>query len=98
MIATVLFTFLQAVSVLPLAAATIDAAAFAPNDIIERDVVIIGGGAAGAHAAVKLRQEYGKTVLVIEKEDMLVRLQGPNPARGGETGGVLTGPFARVAT
>jgi ribulose 1,5-bisphosphate synthetase/thiazole synthase len=36
------------------------------------DVAIIGGGATGAYAAVRLREDYGKSVLVIEKENKLV--------------------------
>ncbi|KAG8673849.1 hypothetical protein FPOAC2_07322 [Fusarium poae] len=35
------------------------------------DVAIIGGGATGAYAAVRLREDYGKSVLVIEKENKL---------------------------
>ena len=65
-------TILKAVSALPVVTAIIDASDFAPNDIIEKDVVIIGGGASGAHAAVKLRQDFGKSVVVIEKATTLV--------------------------
>ncbi|KAL6915273.1 hypothetical protein ACHAP8_010561 [Fusarium lateritium] len=35
------------------------------------DIAIIGGGATGAYAAVRLREDYGKSVLVIEKENKL---------------------------
>ncbi|CAF3652357.1 hypothetical protein SNK03_007547 [Fusarium graminearum] len=37
----------------------------------EVDVAIIGGGATGSYAAVRLREDYGKSVLVIEKENRL---------------------------
>lgn len=40
---------------------------------IARDVAIIGGGAAGAHAAVRLREDFGKSVVVVEKQNRLVR-------------------------
>ena len=38
---------------------------------LSRDIVIIGGGASGAHAAVWLR-DHGKSVIVVEKRDTLV--------------------------
>lgn len=37
---------------------------------LERDVVVIGGGAAGTHAAVRLQQE-GKSVALLERNDRL---------------------------
>lgn len=40
-------------------------------EVINRDVVIVGGGASGAHAAVKLR-DMGKSVVLVEKRDILV--------------------------
>ncbi|KAK8876733.1 FAD dependent oxidoreductase [Apiospora arundinis] len=40
------------------------------SDAVERDVVVIGGGAAGSHAAVWLR-DHGKTVALVEKQDTL---------------------------
>jgi len=52
------------------AATAIDETAFATSDIIERDVCVIGGGASGTYAAVRLRQN-GKSVALIEKEDRL---------------------------
>ncbi|KAK1973343.1 amine oxidase [Colletotrichum cereale] len=39
--------------------------------IIEKDVLILGGGASGAHAAVRLREDLNKTVVVVEKQDHL---------------------------
>lgn len=47
---------------------------FAPSDIIEKDVVIIGGGASGTYAAVMLREEYNVSIEVVEIKDRLVRL------------------------
>ena len=41
---------------------------------ITRDVAIIGGGASGAHAAVRLREDFGKSVIVVEKKNRLVRI------------------------
>lgn len=39
---------------------------------ITRDVAIIGGGASGAHAAVRLREDFDKSVIVVEKRNRLV--------------------------
>lgn len=41
------------------------------KETITRDVVVIGGGASGAHAAVWLR-DNGQSVVVVEKADQLV--------------------------
>lgn len=40
--------------------------------LVSTDVVIIGGGASGSHAAVRLT-DYGQDVIVIEKQSNLVR-------------------------
>jgi NADPH-dependent 2,4-dienoyl-CoA reductase/sulfur reductase-like enzyme len=40
------------------------------DKVISRDISIVGGGAAGTYAAVRL-QDLGKTVLLIEKIDRL---------------------------
>ncbi|KAF4458809.1 amine oxidase [Fusarium albosuccineum] len=47
------------------------AAAADYSSVIERDVVIIGGGASGAHAAFRLREDVGKSIVLIEKEARL---------------------------
>ncbi|GJC83373.1 beta-cyclopiazonate dehydrogenase [Colletotrichum liriopes] len=47
-----------------------DESAFKPEDIIQRDVLIVGGGATGAYAAVRLRDQ-NKTVAVVERADKL---------------------------
>ncbi|KAK0387078.1 hypothetical protein NLU13_5391 [Sarocladium strictum] len=43
----------------------------APGKPIKKDVLVIGGGASGAHAAVRLRDDYGLSVALIEKQDIL---------------------------
>ncbi|KAJ5919639.1 hypothetical protein N7454_009474 [Penicillium verhagenii] len=59
-------------SILPLAASTfaVFVSGFKPEDIITRDVCIIGGGATGTFAAVQLR-EQGHSVAVVEKKSFL---------------------------
>jgi hypothetical protein len=46
---------------------------FKPNQILETDIVIAGGGASGSHAAVRLREDFGKRILVVEKQGRMVR-------------------------
>jgi heterodisulfide reductase subunit A-like polyferredoxin len=55
----------------PAAWAEIDVSSFSAKDTIVRDVVIIGGGASGAHAAVRLQEKYGKSVIVVEQDSIL---------------------------
>jgi ribulose 1,5-bisphosphate synthetase/thiazole synthase len=43
-----------------------------PLPIVNTDVAILGGGASGTYAAVRLREDYGKKVLLIEMEAVLV--------------------------
>ncbi|KAK1450550.1 FAD dependent oxidoreductase [Colletotrichum melonis] len=47
-----------------------DESAFKPEDIIQRDVLVVGGGATGTYAAVRLRDQ-NKTVAVVERADKL---------------------------
>jgi ribulose 1,5-bisphosphate synthetase/thiazole synthase len=42
-------------------------------DLLHRDVVVIGGGASGAYAAVRLRDDFDKSIALIEKQSILVR-------------------------
>ena len=50
--------------------AEIDAAGVAADAIITRDVAVIGGGATGTYAAIRLR-DLGKSVVVVETNDRL---------------------------
>jgi ribulose 1,5-bisphosphate synthetase/thiazole synthase len=43
-----------------------------PLPTVNTDVAILGGGASGTYAAVRLREDYGKKVLLIEMEAVLV--------------------------
>jgi flavin-dependent dehydrogenase len=43
-----------------------------PLSIVNKDVAILGGGASGTYAAVRLREDYGRSVLLIESEAVLV--------------------------
>ncbi|TVY82385.1 Beta-cyclopiazonate dehydrogenase [Lachnellula suecica] len=42
-----------------------------PLPVVYKDVAILGGGASGTYAAVRLREDYGKSVFLIEKEAVL---------------------------
>ncbi len=57
------------------AAHTIDESKFKPADIITRDVAVVGGGAAGAYTAVRVK-DHGKTVVLIDAADHLVGRPG----------------------
>ena len=48
----------------------IDPASFAANDIIHRDVVVVGGGSSGTYAAVRLR-DSNQSVIIIEQKGRL---------------------------
>lgn len=47
------------------------AIAAAPRTIY-KDVVILGGGASGSHAAVRLREDFNKSIIIVEKQNNLV--------------------------
>ena len=47
-----------------------DAASYAVNDVITRDIVILGGGASGTYASIYLK-DLNQSVLLIEKNDHL---------------------------
>lgn len=49
-------------------------AALAEVATIYRDVAIVGGGASGAYSAVRLREDYNLSVVLIEKSNNLVRI------------------------
>jgi hypothetical protein len=53
----------------------VDESKFNKADIIERDVAILGGGGSGANAAVLLKQDHRKSVVVIEMQGHLVCLK-----------------------
>ncbi|KAJ5157424.1 uncharacterized protein N7482_008524 [Penicillium canariense] len=57
--------------VLSVGAALPLATANALSGALHRDVVVIGGGAAGAYAAVRLRDDFNKSIALIEKQDIL---------------------------
>ena len=50
-----------------------------PVTTIHRDVAIVGGGAAGSYSAVRLREDFGVSVVVIEKDTKLVGGSCPAP-------------------
>jgi len=43
------------------------------SQVIQRDVAIIGGGASGAYAAIRLKEDFDQSVVVIEKAGRMVR-------------------------
>jgi hypothetical protein len=55
-----------------LAAATVVAGSWFP-DIVVKDVAVIGGGASGSYAAIRLKEDFKKSVVVIEKAKKMVR-------------------------
>lgn len=60
-----------------LAAATAVSATSWLPDIVTRDVAIIGGGASGAYAAIRLKEDFKKSIVLVEKAGRLVIMQHP---------------------
>jgi len=54
-------------------------AAWTDSKVIERDVAIIGGGASGSYSAVRLKEDYNLSVVVVEKDNILVSSLPPHP-------------------
>ena len=64
------------VTLVPITAA-IERYDFAAEDTIIKDVAIVGGGASGTYAAVRLREDYNTSVVVVEAQNRLVGLCFP---------------------
>ena len=45
---------------------------FAPEDVITKDVAIVGGGGSGTYAAVRLREDLNQSIVLVEAQDHLV--------------------------
>lgn len=69
---SLIYKGLLALPSVPTISAALDISCSDPCETIQKDIVIVGGGAAGSHAAVRLREDYNKTVIVVEREAKLV--------------------------
>jgi hypothetical protein len=56
------------------------AIAAAPRTIY-KDVAILGEGASGAHAAVRLREDFNNSIIIVEKQDNLVCFSSSLPLK-----------------
>lgn len=41
---------------------------FDPADVIVKDITIVGGGASGTYAAIRLQEDFNRSVVVVERE------------------------------
>jgi len=63
------------IAIFPLSTWAIDKSQFLSSRVVTKDVLILGGGASGAYAAVRLREDFKKSVVVVEKRDHLVSVK-----------------------
>lgn len=63
-------SWLGLVAALPEPTAHLNPADFHPGDIIERDVLVIGGGSTGTYSAIRLR-DLNQSVVVVETKNVL---------------------------
>ncbi|KAJ5197263.1 hypothetical protein N7449_007742 [Penicillium cf. viridicatum] len=61
----------NAASLLTAASIVAMSSASSITQTISKDVVVVGGGAAGAYAAVRLREDYGKSIALVERRARL---------------------------
>lgn len=52
-------------------ALSISPADYDPSDVLYRDILIIGGGASGSYAAVRFQNDFNKSVILVEKNEVL---------------------------
>ncbi|KAK9775553.1 putative Amine oxidase domain-containing protein [Seiridium cardinale] len=50
--------------------AATELASYDPRDIIERDIIVIGGGSSGTYSSIRLK-DHNKTIVMIEKQAQL---------------------------
>lgn len=65
------FFCLLATLVAHIARAAIDERGFPPSKIVTKDVAVIGGGASGTFAAVRLREDLNTSIVLVESQNRL---------------------------